>query len=95
MSGRWAVEIPRRLYSTIAHLSPGGRRALHDALAALADDPRPAESRTEQLQGAELRRVATLPAADTGITVTLLYRVHDTGDGEPGRVEIVFLVAGP
>ncbi|MER7520641.1 hypothetical protein [Streptomyces sp. NPDC126499] len=95
MTDRWIVVVRRNLYSEIAHLSPGGRRALHDALAALAEDPRPAESRREPLRTAELRRVATAPAADTGITVTLLYRVHDPAEGRPGQVEVLFLVAGP
>ncbi|MFF6776728.1 hypothetical protein ACFY8W_24715 [Streptomyces sp. NPDC012637] len=92
---RWAVEIPRRLYHEIARLSPGGRRALHDALAALAEDPRPAESRTEPVRTAELRRVSTAPASDNGVTITLLYRIHEPAPGRPGRVEIIFLVAGP
>ncbi|MFI8823893.1 hypothetical protein [Streptomyces sp. NPDC053431] len=91
----WIVEIPRRLYNEIAHLSPGGRRALHDALASLAEDPRPPESRAEPLRDAELRRVATVPASDTGTTITLLYRIHDPASGKPGRVEIIFLLAGP
>ncbi|MFF9193706.1 hypothetical protein ACF09L_00740 [Streptomyces sp. NPDC014779] len=91
----WNVEIPRRLYHEIAHLSPGGRRALHDALAALADDPRPPESRPQPVRGAELRRVATQPAGDNGLTITLLYRVHDPVGKAAGRVEIIFLIAGP
>ncbi|MEU8528138.1 MULTISPECIES: hypothetical protein [Streptomyces] len=91
----WIVQVPRRLYPEFAHLSPGGRRAVHDALARLAEDPRDAASTAEPVKGAELRRFVSEPATDTGDRITLLYRVHEPKGRTPGRVEIIFLLAGP
>ncbi|MFG2867197.1 hypothetical protein [Streptomyces sp. NPDC048338] len=92
----WTVQVPRRLYPEFAHLSPDGRRAVHDALAALAEDPRSPASSAEPVQAIELRRLTTRPTTDTGVTITLLYRVHPPlGRAKTGRVEIVFLIVGP
>ncbi|MFF8609658.1 hypothetical protein ACF06X_27470 [Streptomyces sp. NPDC015346] len=91
----WIVQVPRRLYAEFAHLSPGGRRAVHDALALLAADPRPPGSTGEPVQAIELRRLTTEPTTDTGVAITLLYRVHDPQGKRPGRVELIFILAGP
>ncbi|MEV4949389.1 hypothetical protein [Streptomyces sp. NPDC053755] len=91
----WHVLVPRRLYTEFAHLSPGGRRAVHDALALLAEDPRSPASAAEPIRTVELRRLTTEPATDTGATVTLLYRVHEPEGERPGRVELIFMLAGP
>lgn len=46
--------------------------------------------------GAQLRRITTAAAADTGDRITLLYRVHPPEEGEStGRVEVIFILAGP
>ncbi|MFF9011855.1 hypothetical protein ACF09C_02635 [Streptomyces sp. NPDC014870] len=92
---RWIVQVPRRLYPEFAHLSPGGRRAVHDALALLAADPQSPASTTEPLQALELRRITTQPTTDTGVTITILYRVHEPQGQSPGRVEIIFILVGP
>ncbi|MHC3394687.1 hypothetical protein ACLQ2E_35300 [Streptomyces lavendulocolor] len=92
---RWTVEVPPRLYEEVAHLSPGGRRAVHDVLDALAVDPRDPASSTEPIAGAELRRIDTDPAKDTGDRITVLYRVHRPEGDQPGRVEVIFILAGP
>ncbi|MFF7178253.1 hypothetical protein [Streptomyces sp. NPDC008121] len=91
----WHVLVPRRLYPEFAHLSPGGRRAVHDALALLAADPRCPASTAEPIRTLELRRITTEPAVDTGTTITILYRVHEPEDERPGRVELIFMLAGP
>jgi len=87
----WHVDVPARLGEEVGRLTPGGRRAVHDALARLAKDPRTGAE--EPVTGAEIRRILTEPAADNGDRITLLYRVH--GDEDPRRVEIIFLLAGP
>jgi hypothetical protein len=46
----------------------------------LAVDPRDPSSSTEPITGAELRRIDTEPAADTGDRITLLYRVQAPED---------------
>ncbi|MFF8279883.1 hypothetical protein ACF05T_27880 [Streptomyces lateritius] len=91
----WNVQVPRRLYAEFAHLSPGGRRAVHDALALLAADPRTPASTAEPVQALELRRLTTEPATDTGVAITILYRVHEPRGERPGRVELIFILAGP
>ncbi|MCY0961798.1 hypothetical protein [Streptomyces sp. H27-H5] len=92
----WTVEVPPRLYDEVAHLSAGGRRAVHDALDTLAVDPRDPASSTEPIAGAELRRINTTPTKDTGDRITLLYRVHAPEAGQPaGRVEVIFILSGP
>ncbi|MGW1767171.1 hypothetical protein ACWCQL_24270 [Streptomyces sp. NPDC002073] len=91
----WTVEVPPRLYEEVAHLSPGGRRALHDLLDRLTVDPRDPASSTEPIAGAELRRIDTAPATDTGDRITLLYRVHAPEGDQPGRVEAIFILSGP
>lgn len=92
----WQVEVPERLYPEVAHLSPGGRRAVHDVLDQLAVDPRDPHSSTEPIQGAELRRIMTAPATDTGDRITVLYRVvAPEGPDQPGRVIVVFILSGP
>ncbi|MFF3159457.1 type II toxin-antitoxin system RelE/ParE family toxin [Streptomyces sp. NPDC057910] len=93
---RWTVTVPPRLYEEFAHLSPAARRAVHDVLKQLAIDPRDPSSSTEPITGAELRRIDTAPAADTGERVTLLYRVQDADDDQAaGRVSILFVLSGP
>ncbi|MER6603812.1 MULTISPECIES: hypothetical protein [Streptomyces] len=92
---RWSVEVPPRLYEEVARLSPGGRRAVHDVLDRLAVEPRDPASSTEPIAGAELRRIDTDPAKDTGDRITLLYRVHPPEDDAPGRVEAIFILSGP
>ncbi|WP_137991701.1 hypothetical protein [Streptomyces vilmorinianum] len=91
----WIVQVPRRLYVEFAHLAPGERRAVHDTLALLAADPRPAASASEPLQAAELRRILTKPASDTGAKITILYRVREPQGTKPGHVELIFILAGP
>lgn len=93
---RWTVLVPPRLYEEFAHLSSAGRKAVHDVLALLAEDPRnPATSR-EPIEGAELRQISTEPTADTGDRITVLYRVHSpTTPDEPGQVEVIFVLSGP
>ncbi|MEV0012728.1 hypothetical protein [Streptomyces sp. NPDC047973] len=91
----WHVDVPSRLFEEFAHLSGPARRAVHDLLAQLATDPRDPASSTEPVTGAELRRITTRPATDTGDRITLLYRVHPAEDGQPGRVEIIFVISGP
>lgn len=92
----WSIEVPPRLYEEFAHLSPGGRRAVHDVLTRLAADPRDPLSSTEPVAGAELRRIMTEPAADTGDRITLLYRVSDPdGPDHPGTVSIIYVISGP
>ncbi|MFE9484521.1 hypothetical protein ACFYNM_38815 [Streptomyces spororaveus] len=91
----WTVEVPPRLYEEIAHLSAGGRRAVHDLLDTLAADPRDPASSTEPITGAELRRIDTAPAKDSGDRITLLYRVHAPEADQPGRVEVIFILSGP
>ncbi|MGW1666195.1 hypothetical protein [Streptomyces microflavus] len=90
----WSVEVPERLYEEFARLSGPGRRAVHEALAQLARDPRDPQSSAEPITGAELRRITTRPTADTGDRITLLYRVH-TDDAQPGRIEIIYVISGP
>ncbi|MER7049905.1 hypothetical protein [Streptomyces jumonjinensis] len=92
---RWTVEVPTRLYEEFARLSSGGRRAVHDVLDRLAVEPRDPTSSTEPIEGAELRRIDTEPAKDTGDRITLLYRVHPPREDSPGRVEVIFLLFGP
>ncbi|WP_329151216.1 hypothetical protein OG275_38265 (plasmid) [Streptomyces niveus] len=93
---RWNVEVPPRLYEEVAHLSAGGRRAVHDVLDRLAVEPRDPASSTEPIEGAELRRIDTEPAKDSGDRITLLYRVHPAQENDgPGRVEIIYLLSGP
>ncbi|MFF7176817.1 hypothetical protein [Streptomyces pseudovenezuelae] len=92
----WNVEVPERLFAEFAHLSPGGRRAVHKVLEQLATDPRDPASSTEPIKGAELRRILTEPAPDTGDRITVLYRVTDPeGPDLPGRVSVLFIVSGP
>ncbi|MFD8146118.1 hypothetical protein [Streptomyces sp. NPDC059708] len=92
----WTIDVPPRLYEEVAHLSPGGRRALHDLLDSLAVDPRDPASSTEPITAAELRRIDTAPAPDTGDRTTLLYRVHAPEAGQAaGRVEVIFILTGP
>jgi hypothetical protein len=65
-------------------------------LTALAIDPRDPHSTTEPIQGAELRRIMTQPAPDTGDRITVLYRVTDPeGPDSPGRVTVLFVISGP
>ncbi|MDT9687060.1 hypothetical protein Q5762_01595 [Streptomyces sp. P9(2023)] len=92
---QWAVQVPRRLYAEFAHLSPAGRRAVHDALALLATDPRHPTSTAGPVQSAEIRHLTTAPTPDTAVTITLLYRVHDPKPQTPGRVELLFILTGP
>lgn len=92
----WLVEVPARLYEEFAHLSPGGRRVVHDVLEQLATDPRDPHSSTEPIQGAELRRIMTAPAPDTGDRITVLYRVTDPDQpGDTGRVTVLYVLSGP
>lgn len=92
----WQVDVPERLFEEFAHLSPGGRRVVHDLLDQLAADPRDPASSTEPIQGAELRRILTDPAPDTGDRITVLYRVTDPeGPDQPGRISILYIVSGP
>ncbi|MFE9406815.1 hypothetical protein ACFYNY_34470 [Streptomyces sp. NPDC006530] len=91
----WNVQVPSRLYEEFAHLSPGGRRAVHDVLDRLAVDPREPASTTEPVTGAELRRIDTAPAADTGDRITILYRVQDPDSGQPGTVTLIYVLHGP
>ncbi|KOV17255.1 hypothetical protein ADK91_02875 [Streptomyces sp. XY511] len=91
----WTVEVPPRLYEEVAHLSPGGRRAVHDLLDSLAVDPRDPASSTEPIAGAELRRIDTAPVKDAGgDRITLLYRVHGPESGRAGCVEVIFILSG-
>jgi hypothetical protein len=85
----WDILVPERLNAEIASLTPGERRAVYTCLKQLADDPRTGAE--EPVPGAELRRILTAPAIDTGDQVTLLYRVHPADH----RVEIVWFLAGP
>ncbi|MGW2793619.1 hypothetical protein ACWC9H_27320 [Streptomyces sp. NPDC001251] len=91
----WNVLVPPRLYEEFARLSPGGRRVVHDVLDRLAIDPRDPASSTEPIAGAELRRIDTAPAPDTGDRITVLYRVEDPDGEEPGTVSVIFVVHGP
>ncbi len=92
----WNIQIPERLYEEFAHLSPGGRRVLHDVLDRLAADPRDPASTTEPITGAELRRIDSESAADTGDRITLLYRVQDPdSDQQPGTITVIFVLHGP
>ncbi|WP_438297878.1 type II toxin-antitoxin system RelE family toxin [Streptomyces sp. HUAS TT7] len=91
----WTVVVPPRLYEEFAQISPGGRRAVHDVLDQLAADPRPPSSTTEPITSAELRRIDTAPAADTGDRITLLYRVEDPEGDEPGLVSVIYVLHGP
>lgn len=91
----WSVDVPPPLYEEFARLSPGDRKAVHDVLDQLAADPRDPASSTEPITGAELRRIDTAPASDTGERITLLYRVQDPEGDEPGRVSVIFLLFGP
>ncbi|MDL5205361.1 hypothetical protein [Streptomyces sp. ALI-76-A] len=92
----WSVEVPPRLYEEFAHLSAGARRAVHDVLDQLAVDPRDPHSSVEPVRGAELRRIMTQPSPDTGNRISVLYRVHEPLEtGEPGRVEVVWILSGP
>ncbi|MFF4290987.1 hypothetical protein ACFY0R_37690 [Streptomyces sp. NPDC001633] len=84
----WRITLPDRLGDEIAHLTPSGRRAVHDALAALARDPR--SGTPEPITAAEIRRVTTSPD-DAGDRITLLYRVHATDRA----VEIIWIISGP
>lgn len=92
----WNVTVPVRLYEEFAHLSAGGRRAVHDVLDRLAVDPRDPASSTEPITSAELRRIDTAPASDTGDRITILYRVEDPDTGEAaGTISVVFVLHGP
>ncbi|GAA2106009.1 hypothetical protein GCM10009801_82050 [Streptomyces albiaxialis] len=81
--------MPSRLGETIADLDPPARRAVHDALATLAEDPRAGAA--EPIRGAEIRRLFTRPTVATGDRITLLYRVHEAEH----QVEIIWVIAGP
>ncbi|MGW1674571.1 hypothetical protein [Streptomyces sp. NPDC002324] len=92
----WNVVVPPRLYEEFAHLSPAGRKAVHDILVTLAADPRDPASSREPIEGAELRQISTRPTTDTGDQIAVLYRVHDPADaGEPGTVELIYVISGP
>lgn len=92
----WQVLVPPRLYEEFAALSPGGRRVVHDVLDQLATEPRDPRSSTEPIHGAELRRIMTAPAPDTGDRITVLYRVTDPENAaETGTVSVLFILAGP
>ncbi|GAA0439168.1 hypothetical protein [Streptomyces luteireticuli] len=84
----WQIVMPARLGDEVAHLTPSGRRVVHDALAALALDPHAGAE--EVITGAEVRRYRTRPT-DTGDRISILYRLH----ADTRSVEIVFLLAGP
>ncbi|MGG8406707.1 hypothetical protein ACM614_08850 [Streptomyces sp. 12297] len=86
----WNVLLPERLNREVAELTPGERKSLYIALKQLAVDPRVASS-AEPVSGAELRRVLTAPAADTGGVVTVLYRVIP----DTRTVAVIWIVAGP
>jgi len=85
----WSIDFPERLNEVFAHLSPGERHAIYDALKLLADDPRAGAE--EPVTGAELRRQLTAPAEDSGGRVTILYRIHD----DETRLELIWFLAGP
>lgn len=69
---------------------------MHKVLEQLATDPRNPASSTEPITGAELRRILTDPAPDTGDRITLLYRVTEPEDaGQPGIVSVLYIVSGP
>ncbi|WP_274565111.1 hypothetical protein [Streptomyces spiramyceticus] len=61
----------------------------------LTVEPRDPTSSTEPITGAELRRIDTEAAKDTGDRITILYRVHSPEGDDPGRVEVIFLLSGP
>ncbi|WP_198359178.1 hypothetical protein [Streptomyces fildesensis] len=86
----WTIDIPERLGEEFAHLTPAGRRAVYDACRQLAQDPT-INATSEPVRGADLRRVTTDPTTGTGDRITLLYRIHH----DEGRVELIFLIAGP
>ncbi|MFC5724859.1 hypothetical protein ACFP1Z_32395 [Streptomyces gamaensis] len=85
----WQIVMPARLNEEMARLTPSGRRAVHDALAALARDPQTGAE--EVIAGAEIRRHRTQPTADTGDRISVLYRVH----ARERRIEVIYLIAGP
>ncbi|MET9162063.1 hypothetical protein ABZX56_30445 [Streptomyces parvulus] len=92
----WRVEVPERLFEEFAHLSPGGRRAVHDVLERLTVDPRDPGSTSEPIQGAELRRIMTEPAADSGDRITVLYRITEPeSPTQQGRITILYIISGP
>ncbi|MET8102228.1 hypothetical protein ABZV29_38245 [Streptomyces sp. NPDC005236] len=93
---QWTVLVPPRLYEEFAQLSGPGRKAVHEVLALLAEDPRNAATSREPITGAELRQISTEPTADTGDRISILYRVHDPADAsETGHVEIIYVISGP
>lgn len=93
---RWTVVVPPRLYEEFAHLSGAGRKAVHDALDQLAEDPRNPSTSREPIEGAELRQISTEPTTDTGDRIAVLYRIHSpTAPGQPGTVEVIWLLSGP
>ncbi|MFK0294832.1 type II toxin-antitoxin system RelE/ParE family toxin [Streptomyces sp. NPDC090442] len=84
----WTVYLRPHLGEEIASLPPDGRRAVHEALAALAADPRAGIA--EPITAAELRRITTGPTP-TGDRITLLYRVHE----DERRLELIWIISGP
>ncbi|WP_455361268.1 hypothetical protein [Streptomyces sp. SYSU K21746] len=91
----WTVDVPPRLYEEFARLTPGGRRVVHKVLDQLAQDPRDPRSSTEPIVGAELRRITTTPAPDTGDRITVLYRVQEPPGSGGGTVSVIFILSGP
>lgn len=85
----WSIDFPERLNAEFAHLSPGERHAIYNALKRAADDPR--SGTEEPVKGAEIRRALTDPAADSGDRVTILYRIHE----QAHRLELLWFLAGP